>query len=300
MSNEKEETVVVSIDDWVEKAKADPEAYLERQVTEIFLATLGSTQPYCEKFFLKGGLLMGIVYESPRQTTDIDYTTILDPTPEIAEDLSKTISEAFPSVAASLGYPDVVCKIQTIKHMPRVKGFADAEAPGFKITVGYAKRGTPQEKQVHAKRAVTVLHADVSFKEPVGGIQIVRLGEHGQEIAAYSLKDMIAEKYRAYLQQEKRNRVRRQDIYDLHLLLGRFQFDEEEKSEILKRLLDKSQARGLSPSKDSMSQKELIDRAKSEWGTLELEIGSVPPFEDCFKIALEFYQSLPWDANAPD
>ena len=63
MSKNEEMEVVVSINEWIDKAKADPEAYLERQATEIFLTTLGATEPYCQKFFLKGGLLMGIVYD---------------------------------------------------------------------------------------------------------------------------------------------------------------------------------------------------------------------------------------------
>jgi len=59
-----------------------------------------------------------------------------------------------------------------------------------------------------AGNAATVLHADVSFKEPIGGIQIVRLGPHGPTINAYSLKDMVSEKFRAFLQQEDRNKRR--------------------------------------------------------------------------------------------
>lgn len=47
------ESCTVDIDQWIEKAKADPEAYLERQVTEIFLAALGMTTPFAHEIFLK-------------------------------------------------------------------------------------------------------------------------------------------------------------------------------------------------------------------------------------------------------
>lgn len=294
MSDQKEIEIVVSIDEWVDKAKADPEAYLERQATEILLTALGTTEPYCGKFYLKGGLLMGIVYDSPRHTADIDYSTILEPDAEIVEHLKKTINDALPSVAAGMGYPDIVCLIQTIKLRPKEKGFSEFKAPGFKITVGYAKRDSSQAKKVLAGSASTVLHADVSFKEPVGGIQIVRLGPNGAKINAYSLKDMVSEKFRAFLQQEDRNRARRQDIYDLSILLGKFTFDDQEKKEILNLMLEKCHAREIFPDKNWFQHEELIRRAKSEWDTMGLEVGELPDFNECYQIAKIFYDSLPW------
>ena len=152
MSKNEETEIVVSIDEWVNKAKTDPEAYLERQATEIFLTTLGTTEPYCGKFFLKGGLLMGIVYESPRQTVDIDYSTILEPNPKISDHLKLTLNDAFPAMAARMGYPDIACKVQTIKFKPREHNFDQMEAPSFKITIGYAKRGSTQERKLHERR----------------------------------------------------------------------------------------------------------------------------------------------------
>ena len=296
MFSQEENEIVVSIDEWVDKAKSDPEAYLERQVTEIFLTALGTTEPHCKKFFLKGGLLMGIVYNSPRQTADIDYSTSLEPDAGIIDNLKQTLNDALPAVAARMGYPDIVCKIQTIKLRPREETFNEANAPGFKITVGYAKRGSSQEKKVIDGTAAKVLHADISFKEPIGGIQIVRFGPQGPTINAYSLKDMIAEKYRAFLQQEKRNRIRRQDIYDLSLLLEQFTFDSQEKQEILDLMLEKCHAREIFPDKNWFSSEELIRRAKSEWNSMKLEVGELPEFDKCYAVASAFYSSLPWKA----
>lgn len=294
MSKNEEPEIVVSIDEWVDKAKADPEAYLERQATEIFLTTLGTTQPYCQKFFLKGGLLMGIVYDSPRQTVDIDFSTDLEPDTKIAEQLKQALNDTFLATAARLGYPDIVCQVQTIGFRPREKDFKQMTSPAFKITIGYAKRGTTQEKRLLEKNAAKVLHADISFNEPVGAIQIVRLGENGAAISAYSLKDIIAEKYRAFMQQEKRRTRRRQDIYDLSLLLEKFSFDDEEKQEILDLLIEKSKARDIHPDRNSLQSDTNIERAKSEWATLEQEIGELPDFDHCYAIANDFYSSLPW------
>lgn len=106
--------------------------------------------------------------------------------------------------------------------------------------------------------------------------------------------DVIAEKLRALLQQEKRNRYRRQDIYDLNLLIQRFTFDVDEKIRLHKLLLEKCHARDVFPSDISLEQEEIIRRAKSEWHTLELEIGEVPDFDECFHVVTQFYKSLPW------
>ncbi len=162
------------------------------------------------------------------------------------------------------------------------------------MTVAYAQKGSSQEKKLASGKSANVLHADISFKEPVGGLQIVRLGEHGGTISAYSLKDIITEKYRAFLQQEKRNRRRRQDVYDLSILLNQFDFDGEEKQEILNLLIKKCEARGISPNISSIDNQENIDRAKSEWPSLELEIGEAPDFDACYEMAKSFYKSLPW------
>ena len=286
--------VVVDIEGWINKAKSDPLKYTERQATEIVLATLGSTEPYCRKFFLKGGLLMGIVYDSPRQTADIDYSTTLDPTPDLANKLENKLNQAFPSVAANLGYVDIICKVQTIKHQPKVNGFEHARSPGYKITIGYAKRGEPQEKRLLRKEAATVLHIDISFKEPIGGMQIVKLKGSSGEFQAYSLEDIIAEKFRALLQQEIRKRYRRQDIYDLVILLEKFSLDDTEKEQLLKLIHTKCKARGIAPKINSLESVEIVRRAKSEWDTLRLELGDIPDFDYSFSIVNQFYRSLPW------
>lgn len=294
MSEKNSSEIVVNIGDWIEKAKADPSAYLERQATEIFLTTLGTTEPYCGKFFLKGGLLMGIVYGSPRQTADIDYSTNIEPDSNMAAELREKLDKAFPAVAAKLGYPDIVCKVQTLKLRPRPAIFKDANAPGFDITIGYAIRGTGQEKKLENGHAAMVLKTDISFKEPIGAIQIVKLGDSGSAISAYSLMDVISEKLRALLQQEGRNRYRRQDIYDLHLLISRFSFDNDELEEIFSIFLEKCKAREIDPAPVSLEAEEIVKRSKSEWETLKLEIDELPDFDACFAEVNEFYKSLPW------
>ncbi|TCP38060.1 nucleotidyl transferase AbiEii/AbiGii toxin family protein [Rhodovulum marinum] len=291
---ETEEAVTVDIGEWVERARADPAAYLERQATEVFLSALSMSEPYCEKIFLKGGILMGVVYQSVRQTADIDFTSTLEPHPHLADQIKEALSATLPRAAAELGYPDLICRVQSVRHRPRANSFADASFPALEIRIGYARRGSPQEERLSQGRATEVLYADISFREPVGAIQVVRFKDSEATIRAYSLCDLIAEKLRALLQQEVRNRYRRQDIYDIDVLLSHFPFDEDERARVHALLLEKSRARGLEPTAESLSEPEVIRRAKEEWDTLGLEIGEVPNFEDCFARVDEFYRSLPW------
>lgn len=177
-------TVLVDIAAWIEKAKADPAAYIERQATEVFLAALGMTKPYSHEIFLKGGVLMGVVYQSPRQTGDIDFTAISEPDPEIAEQLKVALNAALPRAAAALGYPDLMCAVQSSKYYPSEKMFPKATGPALKLHVGYALRGSPQEKHFENGKATDILEVDISFKEPVHAIQIVELGNAKTTVSA--------------------------------------------------------------------------------------------------------------------
>lgn len=283
-----------SISDWVEIAKADPETYLERQATEVFLSTIGSLEAYNEHIFLKGGILMGVVYQSPRNTGDIDLSTTIKAELGVADELAAELDKAFPSICAELGYPDLLCAVQSIKTYPKGEAFPKNDGPSIKLKIGYAKQGSPQEKNFLLKKSSTVLEVDISFNEPIGDFQVVIFEGSEQEIHAYSLLSLIAEKFRALLQQEKRNRHRRQDVYDLHSLTSRFSLDDEERARLLDILVEKCTARGITPNRDSLSQKEIIRRAEADWDTLELEVENLPEFSTCFKAANSLYISLPW------
>ena len=119
----------------------------------------------------------------------------------------------------------------------------------------------------------------------------------GEELRAYSLVDLIAEKYRAMLQQVVRNRSRRQDVYDLHLLIDDDAIEGERRAQILDAFLEKSRSRHIEPTQDSLDDPEVKRRSGAEWNTLELEIGNVPDFETCFARVRDFYQKLPWESS---
>ena len=284
----------VDIKAWIDRARRDPLAYVERQATEIVLSAIGSIPGYGSRFFLKGGILMAVVYESPRGTVDMDFTTDLRAAPDLAEKLREELDRALPRVAASLGYPDLVLRVQTIREQPRPFGSAGISFPALEMRIAYAKRGTKAEEWLARGQGQHVIDIEVSFNEPIHAIQIVRLGVKGSLIAAYGLTDLIAEKFRALLQQVPRNRYRRQDIYDIAHLVERFALDDSERAAILESFCEKCAARGIEPTVESLSDPQVIERARSEWDTLKQEIGELPDFVVCFAKVEALYRALPW------
>lgn len=287
----------VNIFDWVERAKIDPVKYFERQATEVVLAAIGMAEPFSEHIFLKGGILMGVLYGSPRNTGDIDFTTDLDPNDELPDALRTALDETLPRAAAEIGYPGMLLRVQTIKIRPRKNSLAKDTFPALEMKIGYAQRGSPQERHFHKGRSPQVIQVDISFNEPISGLQVIKLEEASStEIKAYSIYDLIAEKVRALLQQELKNKNRRQDIYDISLLLRAFEFDEDEKTKILTSIKTKCASREITPDVHSLSSEAVRKHAKAEWGTLAVEIGEdqLPDFDECFAQVEAHYTSLPW------
>jgi predicted nucleotidyltransferase component of viral defense system len=101
---------------------------------------------------------------------------------------------------------------------------------------------------------------------------------------------LIAEKFRALLQQITRNRYRRQDVYDIAYLAELFPPDEGERTAILEAFQDKYAARRIAPTINSLSHPDVSARARSEWGTLHQEIGEVPYFDECFAKVAALYR----------
>jgi len=164
------------------------------------------------------------------------------------------------------------------------------------MTVGYAYKGTPQHKRLLSLRSPDIVSVDYSLNEVTPNVEDLKLNLK-DGILTYSLTDLIAEKYRSLLQQVSRNRTRRQDVYDLNLLIERLgDIDSFERSKILNSLIIKSKARGIEPDINSFENPELKSRAQEDYPTLKQELpsGELPDFNELFQKVADFYRSLPW------
>lgn len=285
----------INIREWVDLVIDDQFEHYQRQIVEVTLHAIAFSEPLKDSFILKGGTLMGIAYHSHRQTADIDFTTVLEPSGATVEEIREHLDTALPLVAEQLDYSNLVIKTNSVKLLPKSSSFETASFPAIKLKIGYAERGTNQEKQVLSGNAANTLGVDISFNEKTKTIQELRF-TGGEVLLAYSMVDIIAEKFRALLQQVERNRNRRQDVYDIYLLITDEVIDDSDRANILDAFLERSRSRNVEPNIDSFDNPEIKERAGAEWDTMVLEIGELPDFEMCFEKVLMFYKSLPWES----
>lgn len=288
--------VEIDVAAWVEKARADPITYKQRQAVEITLNAIADTTPLNEKLYLKGGILMGLAYGSPRQTADIDLTAAFDPEGDIDENIESLLNAAFPRTAAKLGYTDLILKVHSIKKQPK-KIFEQADAPALKMKVAFATRGTSEEAALKEGKVPGLIEVDIFFNEVLRHFQLLEL-TGGPELRAYSLSELIAEKHRSMLQQKERNRNRRQDTYDLDRLLAEHTPNDAIKAEILATFVDKCRSRNIEPTREALDDQEIRTRSSKDWDTLSLELGTLPDFEPCYDRVNAFYKTLPWPGSA--
>ena len=283
----------VDVAEWVERVRADPVAYQQRQTVEIALNAIAMMAPLGARMVLKGGILVGLAYDSPRQTTDIDLTADFAADSPVRGRLRELLNSAFPLATARLGYADLVLGVHSMQYLPRGQ-FKTARFPALKLKIASARRGTPSEAALQeGKPTNCVIDVDISFNESMHQVQVLELAG-GQELHAYSLVDLIAEKLRAVLQQVGRRRNRRQDIYDLDRLIAEQEIDENLREQILEVFVAKCRSRDIEPDRASLDDPEVRRRSAAEWETMKLELGEMPSFEDCFARVSEFYRNLPW------
>ena len=273
---------------WVDIA---PPAEREfRQAIHLILAAIESDAELRGDMIMKGGILMALRYRSPRFTRDIDFSTPhtlkeIDPA-----DFERRFSAALALQVAESEY-DLDCRVQSCKVLPANR--PAASFPSIKLTIGHAAKGTPKHRRLLAGESPHVISIDYSTNECI--LSEETLVTDGGSIRVYAFTDLVAEKLRSLLQQEKRNRYRRQDIYDLNLLLTDFSTVADHAA-ILESLLAKSRSRGIHPSPDSLSNPEIRRRAEAEYGTLADEIeGELPAFAAAYDKIEHFYRSLPWE-----
>jgi hypothetical protein len=291
--------VDVDVRAWVDAARINPTQHRDRQVAEIVLAAIGLAPSLKGTLILKGGAVMALAFNSIRQTGDIDFSSTMEPH-GLAENIAAELDPLFARVAIKLGYLDLICRVQTIKKLPKPLNFEDHNFPALLVRIGSAKRGTKEEQKLVGGIAPRVLDLEISFRDQVYSYQELNLIGAGVAVRAFTMHELIAEKMRALLQQPIRKRNRRQDVYDIAYLIDDRDFSGADKAAILTTLIEKCRSRGIEAKQDSMNDPEIKRRAAADWDTLTLEVSDLPPFEERFTLMRDLYVSLPWDGVKKD
>ena len=275
---------------WVQGAPDAVQREL-RQAVHTVLVAIGGSSDLQAQMVMKGGILLAIRYESSRYTRDIDFSTA-QRFADFDEQKFRSSFEGRLTVAVEELDYGVDCRLQSYSVKPRR---SNADFQTIQMTLGHAEKGTKKHSHLLAKNCPDVVDVDYSFNEQTESIDQLRFSD-GTVIYAYSFVDLVAEKMRALLQQEVRNRVRRQDAYDLfRILKGNPVTDEALKGLILDALKSKAASRGLTVQQESMANKEIIERSKKEYPQLADEIlEDLPPFDEVYGFVRSFYESLPW------
>jgi len=287
--------IEINIRNWVLMAPKGA-SRRQRQAIDIALNTIATCQNIANKCSLKGGILMGLLYGSPRLTGDIDLSLAEMPTPDTPEEFCAALDAYFEYVAFELGHPNILMRVHSVKRLPKRK-FDEATFPGLQLKMTFVdKNNAPQLASFYEGRPIEIIDMDISFNEPAEDLTVLKLSNE-REIMAYGLAELIAEKYRALHQQILRKRNRRQDAYDIWYLFGNNEISDDLATHILERLREKSESRGIIIGPETIAHPDIKNRAKADWNTQKVEIGEeLPDFELCWKSVLELYNLLPWDS----
>ena len=275
---------------WVAKAAADKKNF--REAVHIILTAIGQSTALRTKMIMKGGMLMALRYESSRFTKDADFSTrelyVQGNETELIAELDAQIALA----TAELPY-DTSCRIQRSELKPVG---ADKTFPTLALNIGYAPKSNARAmSRLLAKQSPTIVQIDYSYNESVLDVEVLQLVD-GAELRAYSLVNLMAEKYRSLLQQTIRNRNRRQDIYDLALLLNHVDHWTQSERTMLKSLIVASaEPKGIQAQANSMSDPKIMEMAAKGYEDMAAEVdGPLPTFDDIYQQVLKFYEDLPW------
>src|SRR5690554_1042100 len=180
------------IGEWVREASG--KANIEfRQAVHTILSAIAFDKNLKASMILKGGILLAIRYKSHRYTRDIDFSTEMGfregITPESIGDL---LNKSLVQMVECLDY-GLDCRVQSSKQQP--KG-TNAKYPSINISVGYAYKGTAKYRRLELLQSPDTISIDYSLNEVTPNIEGLTLTVD-EELLAYSLTDLIAEKYRS-------------------------------------------------------------------------------------------------------
>jgi len=262
-----------------------------RESVHTLMVAISNSATLYSRMIIKGGILLGIQFGNERHTEDIDFSTQERYEVEKEESIIRELKKELITAVENLDYG---LDLQ-LQHTGLNPNRNDVSFPTLEIKIGYAYKGSKKHRRLMRGVCPTTLSIDYSFNEINSQIDTLEV-KNGGKIKAYSIVDLVAEKYRAIIQQTIRNRSRRQDAYDIYRLLeGNFLEDISLKPNILASLKIKAHSRDIKINQNMLDDVETRKHSEYEYEDLRLEIeGELPPFEYLYSVVTEYYKSLPW------
>lgn len=281
----------IDIDAWVAQAP-NPAQKSFREAVHIVLDSIGHSQNLQAKMVMKGGLLMAIRYDSTRYTRDIDFSTDESYAEAEAKKLLDELDQQLAQAETRLDY-GTTCRLQSHRVDPRGENKTHQT---LALKIGYAEKGNVSAmRRLASKMSPQVVEIDYSYNEAVFDVELVQL-DGGVTIHAYSLHNVLAEKLRSLLQQPIRKRNRRQDVYDICLLLeANGAPTPADLAKIHEMLVASCRSKDIEPTLESMDNEQVVQMAREGYEGLKDDVeGELLPFDEAMTRVQNLYRSLPW------
>lgn len=282
--------IEVGIETWVAQAPQGQQGF--REAVHTILDGIGHSQNLSAKMVMKGGLLLAIRYDSSRYTRDLDFSTRDKYTEASADVLLAELQKGLVTAENRLPY-DTLCRLQSHKVQPKGK---NKTHHSLALKIGFANRSNAgQMARLEAGTSAQVVEIDYSFNEAVLDVEVLAL-DGGATINSYTLNNVLAEKMRSLLQQPVRRRNRRQDVYDIWLLLESGPaLITEDLAKIHDILIASCDSKGIVPNFHSMESEEVVSMARTGYQELAADVdGELPSFDEAMGRVVALYRSLPW------
>jgi predicted nucleotidyltransferase component of viral defense system len=280
----------IDIRQWVESA-SKPDNKEFRQAVHTLLWAVSGSDLLRSNMIIKGGILLAVRFKSTRFTKDVDFSTPIQFNEFDEQTFLHELEKGLTLAVEALGY-NLDCRVQSHKlNPPRIDGHFQT----LRIKIGYAYKYTPRHDKLRKGNCPITLSVDYSFNESIMSDEKIFLPDGGY-ICNYSVHELVAEKYRAIIQQASRNRTRRQDVYDIFRLLENEPMDDlGSKQKVMDMLERKAASRALAITRIRLRDDEIKNRSKSEYHNLANEIEEeLPAFKEVYDRVRLYYESLPW------
>lgn len=232
------------------------------------LYAIGGSNVLRSVLVFKGGNALDFIWQPNRSTSDLDFSVdmampqalFVSGTPREPA-LRQALQQALLLPRTQFG---TLFQVQGIRQDPPGEGKTFIT---YRASVGYAlpdDRRNAQRMQAGLPSRSSVA-LDISLNEPICGVDPILIGGT-HYLRTCTIEDIVAEKLRAFLQQEPRNRSRPQDVLDIAVILS--EGKPLDRTRLAEFLLVKAQARGIVVSRAGFRQPELALRASQDYDAL--------------------------------
>ncbi|WP_020465468.1 nucleotidyl transferase AbiEii/AbiGii toxin family protein [Singulisphaera acidiphila] len=222
---------------------------------------MSSSAALVSRVAFKGGNALRFVHGNPRSTLDLDFSAD-DGFPDSPDDIKALMNTALRTGERQY---QVKVRCQSIHRLPPG---VDKTMPTYRIKACFQLPSDRyyqniDERLASGKHLSDVIEVEISLNDALCETGDEQLSPDAKPLRVCTLNDIIAEKFRALLQQVPRKRSRPQDVFDIASMVRKHSalIDLEKVSSFL---LRKSEVRGIVATKAAFND-DVKDRAAASY-----------------------------------